>query len=62
MTEDVDWEPIGKATYETFQAELQPDSHPLPPPEWEHLPPKVQNAWQAVAKVACELFVRALSA
>ena len=58
----VDWNVIAQATYETFQAELMPDLHPLPPPEWDHLPPRVQSAWKAVAKVACDLYVRASSA
>jgi hypothetical protein len=56
----IDWNEIAKAVFEVFQEESRPDHYPLPPPPWEDLPPKLQEAYIAAAKTASQLYARAL--
>jgi hypothetical protein len=53
----IDWNALAHAAYETYGEVLNHRSQqPLPMPEWDELPPRLQEAWREVAKEVCRLY------
>jgi hypothetical protein len=51
-----DWNAIAAAAYEAYgQVTDHKNYQQLPMPEWEQLPPRIQEAWQEAVKEAVRL-------
>jgi hypothetical protein len=50
-----DWNAVACAAYEAYAYIARAEAQLLPVPEWEDLPPRLQDAYREAVKVACEL-------
>jgi len=57
MTVPTDWSAIAQSGYERYAAIARADAMLLPVPEWEDLPPRLQEAWREAAKETCRQFM-----
>lgn len=49
------WNLIAEAAYDSYALIARAEQEPLPVPEWQNLPPRLQEAWREAAKEACRL-------
>jgi hypothetical protein len=51
-----DWSTLACAGYEVYAQIARADAQLLSVPEWEDLPPRLQDAWREAAKEMCRLY------
>jgi len=49
------WSVVAQTAYETYAQIVRADAQLLPVPEWEELPPRLQEGWRQAVKKACEM-------
>lgn len=50
------WSIVAQAAYETYAQIVRAEQQTLSVPEWEELPPRMQEGWREAVKEACRLF------
>jgi len=49
------WSVVAQTAYETYAQIVRADAQLLPVPEWEELPPRLQEGWRQAVKRASEM-------
>ena len=50
------WNEIAAAAYETYGQIVRAEQQTLAVPEWDELPPRMQEGWREAVKTACQRY------